>query len=253
MRIIPRLDIKGKNLIKGIQFEGLRVLGVPNDFALSYYQQGADELIFMDTVASLYGRNQLESVLREAAENIFVPIAVGGGISSLEDARILLRAGADKVAVNTAAISRPGLLSELAFEFGSQSVILSIEAKRQADGHWEAYAENGRQRTGRDVMKWAESAESLGAGEILLTSVDRDGTEKGLDLELLGCIRKVTDLPVVFSGGFGSVDELSELVKSGPLDAISIGSALHYNKISLRSVRECLWNAGAEVRIFSGN
>lgn len=250
LRLIPRLDIKGRNLIKGIQFEGLRVLGVPNDFALQYYQQGADELIFMDTVASLYARNQLESVLRDAAENIFVPLAVGGGIKSVENARSLLNAGADKIAVNTAAILRPQLLTELATELGSQSVILSIEAKRQIDGTWEAYSENGRQKTGVDVVEWAASARALGAGEILLTSVDRDGTKTGMDIELFESVREVTDLPIILSGGLGNVENLESLRDCKPIDALAIGSALHYRNLSIPEIRRKLINLGFDLREF---
>ena len=251
MRIVPRLDIKGPNLIKGIQFEGLRVIGIPNEFALNYYRQGADELIFIDTVASLYGRNQLESVLREAAENIFIPMAVGGGINSVDNAKSLLRMGADKIAVNTAAIARPQLISEIANEIGSQSVIISIEAKRQSDGTWEAYTENGRQRSGVEVVRWAETAEKLGAGEILLTSVDRDGTEKGFDFELYKCVRDATSLPIILSGGFGSSEHLVEVAQCDSLDAIAFASAIHYERTSISRIRNELRNLDVEVREFN--
>jgi cyclase len=250
MRLIPRLDIKGTNLIKGIQFEGLRVLGNPNKFALEYYENGADEIIFMDTVASLYGRNQLEMVLRDAAENIFVPIAVGGGINSVENAKILLNSGADKIAVNTAAILRPQLIKELSSELGSQSVILSIEAKKQSNGTWEAYSENGRQKTGLDVARWAESAENLGAGEILLTSVDRDGTEKGLDLELFDYVRSVTGLPIILSGGLGNLSQLALLRNHNSIDALGIGSSLHYQRLTLQTIRSRLLDLEFELREF---
>ncbi len=251
MRIVARLDIKGQNLIKGIQFEGLRIIGIPNRYALKYYEQGADELIFIDTVASLYGRNQLDSVLSEAAENIFIPLTVAGGINSVDDAKRLLRAGADKIAVNTSAIARPQLVSELATEIGSQSVIISIEAKRQKDGSWEAYAENGRQKTGVEVVRWAESAEDLGAGEILLTSVDRDGTGKGFDLELYNCVRKATSLPIILSGGYGSSQHLVEIAKCNSLNAVAFASEIHYEKSSIPKIRNQLRSLDVEVREFN--
>jgi cyclase len=181
VRIIPRLDIKGPNLIKGIRLEGLRVVGDPHVFALNYYQQGADELVFMDIVASLYQRNSLSDIIRRAADQIFIPITVGGGLRSLPDVHTALRSGADKVAINTAAVQRPTLISEVAQRFGSQCMVLSIEAKRTGPGRWEAYTDNGREHTGLDVLEWVTRGVALGAGEILLTSVDREGTRKGFD------------------------------------------------------------------------
>jgi len=182
LRIIPRLDIKGKNLIKGVQLEGLRVMGDPHQFALKYYRAGADELVYMDIVASLYGRNNLSDIIKRAADQVFIPITVGGGIRSVDDARHILRYGADKVAINTAAIARPDLISEVARRFGSQAMVLSIEAKQVAPGKWEAYTDNGRERTGLDVLEWVRKGVEMGAAEILLTSVDREGTRKGFDI-----------------------------------------------------------------------
>ena len=179
IRLIARLDIKGQNLIKGIHLEGLRVIGSPNEHALRYYQQGADELIYMDCVASLYGRNHLGDIVRSAAKDIFVPMTVGGGIRSVEDATQILRSGADKVAINTAAVKRPVLISEISYRFGSQCMVLSIEAKEVGSGCWEVYTDNGRERTGIDVIEWVKRGVNLGAGEVLLTSVDREGTRKG--------------------------------------------------------------------------
>ncbi|MDP3139685.1 MAG: imidazole glycerol phosphate synthase cyclase subunit, partial [Burkholderiaceae bacterium] len=185
LRIIPRLDVKGPNLIKGIRLEGLRVVGDPHEFALRYYADGADEIVFMDIVASLYQRNNLTDIIRRAADQIWIPITVGGGIRSLDDVNTLLRSGADKVAINTAAIARPALISEVSKRFGSQCMVLSVEAKRTGPGRWEAYTDNGREHTGMDVLEWIAQAVDRGAGEVLLTAVDREGTRKGLDIELL--------------------------------------------------------------------
>ena len=185
VRLVARLDIKGKNLIKGIRFEGLRVVGSPNERARYYYAAGADELLYMDAVASLYERNSLADLVAEVVQDVFIPITVGGGIRSVSDVRTLLRAGADKVALNTAAIRRPGLVTEIAENSGSQCVVLSVEAKSTSPGKWEAYIDGGREKTGRDVSEWVSEGVEMGAGEVLVTSVDRDGTEKGFDVELL--------------------------------------------------------------------
>src|SRR3989338_10018352 len=203
-RIIARLDVKGPNVIKGIQFECLRVMGKPEDLAREYYLQGADELIYLDTVASLYQRNNLLNIVRQASENIFIPFTAGGGVRSISDIRSLLSAGAEKVAINTAATKNPNLIRQAARMFGSQCIVLSIEAKQIAPGRWEAYTDNGRNRTGLDVLKWAKRAEYLGAGEILLTSVDMEGTERGFDLELVEAVSKAVSIPVIASGGAGS-------------------------------------------------
>ena len=203
LRIIPRLDIKGPNLIKGIRLEGLRVVGDPHAFALRYYAQGADEMVFMDIVASLYQRNSLSDIIRRAANQIYIPITVGGGIRSLDDVDNMLRSGADKVAINTAAIARPALITEVARRFGSQCMVLSVEAKRTGPGRWEAYTDNGREHTGLDVIDWIAQAVGLGAGEILLTAVDQEGTRKGLDIELLRAVNARVNVPVITSGGFG--------------------------------------------------
>ena len=248
LRLIARLDIKGANLIKGIQFEGLRVIGNPNDFARRYYEAGADELLYMDTVASLYGRNNLAEVVRHATENVFVPLTVGGGIRSLEDVGRLLRVGADKVAINTAAVARPQLISEVAARYGSQCMVLSIEAKQIAPGRWEAYTDNGRERTGRDVVEWAREGASLGAGELLLTSVDRDGTQRGLDVELCRAVTDAVDIPVILSGGMGSVTHLVDAAIIGHADAVAIAHVLHYGKLGFEQIRAAARDTGRYVR-----
>ncbi|MFM9093468.1 MAG: imidazole glycerol phosphate synthase subunit HisF [Acidimicrobiaceae bacterium] len=250
LRLIARLDIKGANLIKGIHLEGLRVVGDPQIHAAKYYQDGADEIIYMDTVASLYGRNNLIDVVSRATEHVFVPITVGGGIRSVEDARTLLRAGADKVAINTAAIKEPKLISQLSDVWGSSTIVLSIEAKKTGENKWEAYTDNGRERTGLDVAQWAETGAKLGAGEIFVTSVDQEGTRKGFDCELVAEITKRVEIPVIASGGFGSLDHLSQLVKTAKPTGVAIADSLHYNRYSFEQIRSfCLAN-GISTRNF---
>jgi cyclase len=248
LRIIPRLDIKGPNLIKGIHLEGLRVMGDPQEFALRYYEAGADELVYMDIVASLYGRNNLSDIIRRAADQVYIPITVGGGIRSVDDARHILRSGADKVAINTAAIGRPELITEVSRKFGSQAMVLSIEAKQVAPGKWEAYTDNGRERTGMDVLEWVMRGVELGAGEILLTSVDREGTRKGFDIDLIQQVSKAVPVPVIASGGMGSIEHFIEAAEKGQADAVSMADVLHYNRMQLSDIRSAALNAGLGVR-----
>lgn len=252
-RLIARLDIKGPNLIKGVHLEGLRKIGDPQEHATRYYQQGADELIYMDVVASLYGRNSLDDLLRKATEHIFVPIAVGGGVRSVADAARLLRAGADKVAINTAAVQRPELIRELAQQFGSQCVVLSVEAKRRKEGGWEAYSDNGREHTGLDVVEWVMRAEELGVGEILLTSVDREGTRRGFDVELISAVTGRVNIPVIASGGMGSADHVVEAVEHGAADAVAVADAIHYQRTTLGRLREELIDRGLPLRELPGD
>jgi len=228
IRVIPRLDIKGPNVVKGVNLEGLRVVGRPEIFAPHYYAEGADELLFMDTVASLYGRNTIEEIVHRTAERMFVPLTVGGGIRSVEDIRGVLRAGADKVAMNTAAIGNPRLVAEGADHFGSQCIVLSIEARRLPDGRYECLTDGGRERTGKDAIEWAEEAAGLGAGEILATSVDNEGTGRGFDLELTRLISERVGVPVIASGGAGCAEHVRDVVLIGKADAVCIASILHY-------------------------
>jgi cyclase len=248
LRIIPRLDIKGKNLIKGVQLEGLRVMGDPQEFAIRYYEAGADELIYMDIVASLYGRNNLSDIIRRAADQVFIPITVGGGIRAVDDARHILRSGADKVAINTAAIGRPELIGEVARHFGSQAMVLSIEAKQVAPGKWEAYTDNGRERTGLDVLQWARRGVEMGAGEILLTSVDREGTRKGFDIDLIRQVSDAVPVPVIASGGMGSIEHFLAVAEQGRPDGISMADVLHYDRLQLAALRAAALKAGLAVR-----
>ena len=248
VRIIPRLDIKGKNLIKGIQLEGLRVIGSPNEFALKYYEDGADEVIIIDCVASLYNRDNIKSIIEKAAKNIFVPITVGGGIRSLEDATSLLSVGADKIAVNTAVIKNPGLITELASKFGSQCVVLSIEAKKTDENNWEALMNYGRDHTGFNVLDWIKKGIALGAGEILLTSVDREGTRKGFDIDLIKSISNKIDIPVIVSGGMGKLEHLKDTFNLENIHGIAMADILHYGRSSVAEIKKFSKKIGYSVR-----
>jgi cyclase len=248
LRVVARLDIKGPNVIKGIHLEGLRVVGKPSELARHYYEQGVDEIIYMDTVASLYGRNNILSVVEDAARDIFVPLTVGGGIRTVDDFVVALRSGADKVAVNTAAIARPALISEAASSLGSQCVVVSVEAKRRDDGHWEALTDNGRERTGVDVLDWVARAEKLGAGEILITSVDREGTRKGFDVELVQAVRARVGIPVIAAGGAGSAAHVVAMANERAADAVACASLFHYNLCPVPDLKAALADAGVEVR-----
>lgn len=248
VRLIARLDVKGPNVIKGIHLEGLRVIGDPQEHAVRYYEEGADELVYMDIVASLYGRNSLSGIVRRTAENVFMPITVGGGIRSVEDVREMLRSGADKVALNTAAVQRPELICEASTRFGSQSVVLSIEAKEGAEGGWEAYTDNGRERTGLDVAEWAQRGVELGAGEILLTSIDREGTRRGYDVPLVRTVADAVSVPVIASGGLGKPSHLVDVIRAGRADAVAVADALHYRRHGMRDLREAALGASIRVR-----
>lgn len=228
IRIIPRLDIKGPNVVKGVHLEGLRVLGLPERFASRYYEEGADELIYLDQVASLYGRNNLVDIVSRAAERIFIPLTVGGGVRSVDDIHRLLRAGADKVAVNTAAIKNPQLIRDGARAFGSQCMVLYIEAKQRGPGVYECLTDNARERTGKDVFEWVREAVDLGAGEILLTAVDREGTGQGYDLELTAKVSAMVDIPVIASGGAGTPAHVLAAIEQGRADAVCAASLFHY-------------------------
>jgi cyclase len=249
VRLIARLDIKSPNLIKGIHLEGLRKIGDPRVFAQRYYSAGIDEIIYMDIVASLYNRNSLSDLVRRTAEEVFVPITVGGGIRSLKDVENALRSGADKVAINTAAAARPELISEVAKRFGSQCMVVSIEAKRSAPGRWEAYTDNGREHTDREVVAWARQAVDLGAGEILLTSVDQEGTRRGFDIELTREVSTAVSVPVIASGGMGSVEHLVDVVKRGRADAVAMADVLHYARLTPHEIREGARHADIKVRL----
>lgn len=252
IRLIARLDIKAPNLIKGVRLEGLRVLGDPKEFATRYYEAGIDEIIYMDIVASLYGRNGLGELLSRTARDVFIPITVGGGIRTVDDVRAMLRAGADKVAINTAAVTRPELVTEVATQFGSQCMVLSVEAKRTGADKWEAYTDNGRERTGLDVVDWVKRGCALGAGEILLTSVDQEGTRKGFDIDLLEAVTAVSTSPVIASGGMGTTEHMHAALLRGGVDAIAMADVLHYDRLPLSELRASAAGAGYTLRQDAG-
>lgn len=237
VRVIARMDIKGPNLVKGIHLEGLRVLGRPEVFARHYYLEGADELFYQDVVASLYGRNSLLDLVARTAREIMIPLTVGGGLRTLADIRAALRAGADKVALNTAAVARPELVREAAESFGSSTVMVAIEAIRQPDGRYLCYTDNGREETGLEAFAWAERAQELGAGELLVTSVDQEGTGQGLDLELIRGVAARATVPVIAHGGAGTPEHLAEAVLTGGADAVAVAGMLHYDLARRADVR----------------
>lgn len=247
VRLISRLDIKGPNLIKGVNLEGLRVIGDPKKYSYKYYAQGIDEIIYMDVVASLYGRNSLQEFVKKTANDIFVPLTVGGGLRSVSDVKKMLRSGADKVAINTAATKRPELIYEVAQEFGSQCVVLSIEAKKQSNS-WEVFTDNGREKTNLSVLEWAQYGEELGAGEILLTSVDQEGTRQGFDCELVNSVSSSVQVPVIASGGMGSCEHLIAVVKNGHANAVAMADILHYDRFTLDEIRKFCSDAGLDIR-----
>jgi imidazole glycerol-phosphate synthase subunit HisF len=247
-RVIARLDVKGPNLVKGIHLEGLRVMGDPQQFAQRYYAQGADEILYVDTVASLYGRNNILEVVRRTAAAVFVPMTVAGGLRRLEDVRDALRSGADKVAINTAAVARPELIREVSLAFGSQCMVLSVQTKKIAPDRWEAYTDNGRERSGRDALEWACQGVELGAGELLITSVDREGTQKGMDLDFLTRITARVDVPVIAGGGAGTPEHACRAITEAGADAVAIASMLHYGKYTVGEIKARLAQADVPVR-----
>lgn len=234
LRIIPRLDIKGATLVKGVHLEGLRVLGSPEAFARRYYEEGADELLYMDIVASLYERNSLLDIVERTSREIFIPLTVGGGLRTLDDIKAALRAGADKVALNTAVVRDPELVRAASRRFGSSTIVVSIEAKRRPDGSYEAYTDCGRERTGLDAVAWGLRAAELGAGELLITSIDNEGTGSGFDLELTRTLASQLEIPVIAGGGAGSIEHVAAVATEGRADAVCVASLLHYELLRRR-------------------
>lgn len=249
IRITPRLDIKGQNIVKGVHTEGLRIVGDPRKFALDYYKQGADEIIYMDIVASLYQRSLDFDQLKAVSDNIFIPFTVGGGIRSINDINNALRSGADKVAINSYAVKNPEFLSEAAKKFGAQCIVLSVEAKKISEGKWEAYTDGGRERTGLDAVAWIKKAISLGAGEILITSIDKDGTYQGYDMDLVKAVTKFAPIPVIAHGGAGSAEHVLEVIRGGRADAVSASSIFHFNKLNITDLKKNLREQQVNVRL----
>ena len=251
VRVIPCLDVKDGRVVKGVQFLELRDAGDPVEQARAYDAAGADELMFLDITASHEGRGAILDVIARTADVCFMPLGVGGGVRTVEDARRILRAGADKVSINTAAVENPGLLTGAADAFGSQAVVLAIDAKRALDGRngWEVFTYGGRKGTGMDVVEWAVRGVELGAGEILLTSMDRDGAKSGYDNSLLRAVSDAVGVPVIASGGAGSAGHLVEAVKDGGADAVLAASIFHFGEISIQEAKQSLLDAGLPVRL----
>lgn len=250
MRIIPCLDVNNGRVVKGVNFVNLTDAGDPVEIAAAYDAAGADELVFLDITASSDGRNTVVDMVRRVAEKVFIPFTVGGGIRTVEDFRAILREGADKVSVNSAAIKRPELIKEAAEIFGSQCVVVAIDAKRREpfDG-WNIYLNGGRVDTGIDAIEWAKKAESLGAGEILLTSMDCDGTKNGYDIELTRKISEAVSIPVIASGGAGKLEHFKDAVTEGKADAVLAASLFHFKELEIKEVKEYLQKEGISVRL----
>ena len=248
-RIIPCLDVNNGRVVKGVNFVDLKDAGDPVEIAKAYDKAGADELVFLDITASSDRRNTVVDMVRKVAETVFIPFTVGGGIRTVDDFKAILREGADKVSVNSAAIMRPELISEAADKFGSQCVVVAIDAKRRKDGGWNIFKNGGRVDMGLDAVEWAMKAEKLGAGEILLTSMDCDGTKAGYDLELTKAVAESVSIPVIASGGAGTVEHFKEALTDGGADAALAASLFHYKELEIRQVKEYLRDQGISVRL----
>lgn len=250
IRVIPCLDVNNGRVVKGVNFVNLRDAGDPVECAVAYDRAGADEVVFLDITASCDGRDTVVDMVREVAKKLFIPFTVGGGIRSVDDFREILREGADKVAVNSAAIKRPELIREAAEKFGSQCVVVAIDAKRrESNDGWNIYLNGGREDTGIDALQWAKQAESLGAGEILLTSMDCDGTKAGFDVELTRTIADAVNIPVIASGGAGKLDHFVEAVKNGHADAVLAASLFHFKELEIKEVKQYMRDNGIDVRL----
>jgi len=248
-RIIPCLDVSAGRVVKGVNFVELRDAGDPVEVARRYDEQGADEITFLDITASSDDRNIILHVVEQVAEQVFIPLTVGGGVRTVDDVRRLLNAGADKVSMNTAAVNNPQLVADAAGKVGSQCIVVAIDAKQVAPGKWEVFTHGGRNRTGLDVVEWAQRIAALGAGEILLTSMDRDGTKNGFDLGLTRAVSDAVSIPVIASGGVGSLDHLADGVTLGRADAVLAASIFHFGDHTVRDAKELMRARGIEVRL----
>lgn len=247
-RIIPCLDVKDGRVVKGTNFVGLRDAGDPIELAKRYDLERADELVFLDITASHEKRGTIVEVARGCASQVFIPFTVGGGIRTVEDMRVLLKAGADKISINSAAVKNPAVIADGAKKFGSQCIVLAVDAKRVGDGRWEVYVNGGRKPTGIDCIEWVKRAVDLGAGEILLTSMDADGTKDGYDIELTRAVSEAVNVPVIASGGAGELEHFYDVLVEGKADAVLAASVFHYGKYTIRRVKEYLASRGVEVR-----
>ena len=248
-RIIPCLDIKDGKTVKGVQFEDLRIAGDPVELAKKYVSDGADELVFLDITATLEGRKTLIELVEKLSLEINIPFTIGGGISSVQDVEALLKAGADKVSLNTAAVKNPELLAEGAKRFGRQCIVLAVDARRSGDSTWEVYINGGRTPTGMDVIEWIKRGVELGAGEILLTSMDKDGTKDGYDIPLTKAVSEAVKVPVIASGGAGELEHFGQVLTEGKADAVLAASVFHYGQFTVGQVKEYLKTCGVEVRL----
>jgi cyclase len=248
-RIIPCLDVNAGRVVKGVNFVALRDAGDPVEIARRYDEQGADEITFLDITASSDARDIILHVVEQVAEQVFIPLTVGGGVRSVEDVRRLLNAGADKVSINTAAVDNPQVIAEAAGRVGSQCIVVAIDAKQTAPGKWQVFTHGGRHNTGLDAIEWARRVAALGAGEILLTSMDRDGTRSGFDLPLTRAVSDAVPIPVIASGGVGTLEHLVEGVSEGRADAVLAASIFHFGEHSVREAKELMRSRGIEVRL----
>ena len=248
IRVIARLDVKSTDLVKTVQLEGLRKVGLPHVYAEKYYKSDVDEILYLDIVASLYRRSNLTNIIHATTQNIFVPVSAGGGLRSIDDCRSLLQNGADKVTINTYAVENPNILEDISKLFGSQATVLYIEAKYSGNGRYEVYTDCGREASGLDVTDWFREAQDLGVGEVVLTSIDREGTRQGFDTQLINKISKLSHIPIISSGGFGTLEHGKDAVIAGA-DAIAIADCLHYERYSILEIKQYLRQFGLSVRI----
>lgn len=248
-RIIPCLDVKDGRVVKGVNFVNLTDVGDPVDAARAYYEAGCDELVFLDITATHEERDTTVEMVRHVADQVFIPFTVGGGIRSVEDMNKMLKAGADKVAVNSSAVTNPQLIKDCSEKFGSQCVVVAIDGRREADGSWHVYVAGGRKDTGKNLIEWAREAVDLGAGEILLTSMDKDGTKSGFDLDMLNAVASVVDVPIIASGGAGNKGHMVEVFQETPATGALAASIFHFGEVSIAETKQAMKEAGIEVRL----
>jgi len=249
VRVIPCLDVKDGRVVKGVHFENLREAGDPVEHASFYSREKADEIVFLDISATIEGRKTMVDVVKRVSDVVFIPMTVGGGIRNLQDIEELLKAGADKVSINTSAVRNPELIEEGAKRFGSQCIIVAIDAKKVEDNRWEVYVESGKTPTGLDAVDWAKKVQELGAGEVLLTSIDMDGTQKGYDIELTRSVAESVSIPVIASGGAGTLQHMADVIIKGKASAVLLASLLHFRKYTIAQIKEFLKGKGIEVRM----
>ena len=249
VRIIPCLDVKDGRVVKGVHFENLREAGDPVEHASFYSREKADEIVFLDISATIEGRKTMVDVVKRVSDVVFIPMTVGGGIRNLQDIEELLKSGADKVSINTSAVRNPELIEEGAKRFGSQCIIVAIDAKKVEDNRWDVYVESGKTPTGLDAVDWAKKVQELGAGEVLLTSIDMDGTQKGYDIELTRSVAESVSIPVIASGGAGTLQHMADVIIKGKASAVLLASLLHFRKYTIAQIKEFLKDKGIEVRM----